>query len=146
MIKQQHKLLKYHMLPVQVPGRSSNRRCRSRVTSDRAFGPARPDVRHTSNSDQILQSSEMSRRANKRHRAESFDQSSAPPACVDTSSASVLRPSSNKRNEDSAFNIVIRSMRALPIMAIVSIIALPIVRTFIELLVPKLVNRLARFS
>ena len=42
MIKQQHKLLKYHMLPVQVPGRSSNRRCRSRVTSDRAFGPARP--------------------------------------------------------------------------------------------------------
>jgi hypothetical protein len=45
MIKQQHKLLKYHMLPVQVPGRSSNRRCRSRVTSDRAFGPARPDVR-----------------------------------------------------------------------------------------------------
>ena len=69
-----------------------------------------------------------------------------PPACVDTSSASVLRPSSNKRNEDSAFNIVIRSMRALPIMAIVSIIALPIVRTFIELLVPKLVNRLARFS
>jgi hypothetical protein len=77
MIKQQHKLLKYHMLPVQVPGRSSNRRCRSRVTSDRAFGPARPDVRYTSNSDQILQSSEMSRRANKRHRAESFDQSSA---------------------------------------------------------------------
>jgi GH25 family lysozyme M1 (1,4-beta-N-acetylmuramidase) len=64
MIKQQHKLLKYHMLPVQVPGRSSNRRCRSRVTSDRAFGPARPDVRYTSNSDQILQSSEMSRRAN----------------------------------------------------------------------------------
>ena len=63
MIKQQHKLLKYHMLPVQVPGRSSNRRCRSRVTSDRAFGPARPDVRYTSNSDQILQSSEMSRRA-----------------------------------------------------------------------------------
>ena len=62
MIKQQHKLLKYHMLPVQVPGRSSNRRCRSRVTSDRAFGPARPDVRYTSNSDQILQSSEMSRR------------------------------------------------------------------------------------
>jgi hypothetical protein len=61
MIKQQHKLLKYHMLPVQVPGRSSNRRCRSRVTSDRAFGPARPDVRYTSNSDQILQSSEMSR-------------------------------------------------------------------------------------
>ena len=45
MIKQQHKLLKYHMLPVQVPGRSSNRRCRSRVTSDRAFRPARPDVR-----------------------------------------------------------------------------------------------------
>ena len=45
MIKQQHKLLKYHMLPVQVPGRSSNRRCRSRVTSDRAFGPARRDVR-----------------------------------------------------------------------------------------------------
>jgi hypothetical protein len=63
MIKQQHKLLKYHMLPVQVPGRSSNRRCRSRVTSDRAFGPARPDVRYTSNSDQILQSSEMSRSA-----------------------------------------------------------------------------------
>jgi hypothetical protein len=63
MIKQQHKLLKYHMLPVQVPGRSSNRRCRSRVTSDRAFGPARPDVRYTSNSDQILQSSEMSRMA-----------------------------------------------------------------------------------
>ena len=63
MIKQQHKLLKYHMLPVQVPGRSSNRRCRSRVTSDRAFGPARPDVRYTSNSHQILQSSEMSLRA-----------------------------------------------------------------------------------
>jgi hypothetical protein len=67
MIKQQHKLLKYHMLPVQVPGRSSNRRCCSRVTSDRAFGPARPDVRYTSNSDQILQSSEMSRRAINRH-------------------------------------------------------------------------------
>ena len=70
MIKQQHKLLKYHMLPVQVPGRSSNRRCRSRVTSDRAFGPARRDVRYTSNSDQILQSSEMSRRANSRPKSD----------------------------------------------------------------------------
>ena len=43
MIKPQHELLNYHTLPVQAPGRSSNHRCRSWVTSDRvesAAGPA----------------------------------------------------------------------------------------------------------
>jgi hypothetical protein len=41
------------------------------VTSDRAFGPpARPDIRYTSNSDRILQSSEMSRRAMQTPRTE----------------------------------------------------------------------------
>ena len=42
--------------------------------------------------------------------------------------------------------MVIRSMRPLSMMAIVSIIALPIVRTFIDRLLPKLVNRVSMLS
>jgi hypothetical protein len=42
-----------------------------------------------------------------------------------------LRPSSNNRNEESAFSMIMRSMRPLSILAMVSTIALPIVRTLI---------------
>jgi hypothetical protein len=49
----------------------------------------------------------------------------------------------DKRNEESALGVVIRTMRALSIMAIVSIIALPIVRAFIGRLVPDWLTGLA---
>ena len=55
-----------------------------------------------------------------------------PPGWVETSSASVLRPSSSSKNELSALSIVMRSMRSLSMIAMVSIVAPPMVRIFIH--------------
>src|ERR1700728_917583 len=55
-----------------------------------------------------------------------------PPGWVETSSASVLRPSSSNKNELSAFSMVMRSMRSLSMIAMVSMVAPPTVRTFIR--------------
>ena len=54
-----------------------------------------------------------------------------PPTWVEISSASILLPSSSSRKELSAFSMLMRSMRSLPMMAMVSIIAPPMVRAFI---------------
>ena len=54
-----------------------------------------------------------------------------PPGWVDTSSASVLRPSSSSRKEESALSMVMRSMRSLSMIAIVSVMAPPTVSIFI---------------
>jgi hypothetical protein len=56
-----------------------------------------------------------------------------PPACVEISSASVLRPSSSSRNDASALRMLMRSIRALSIMAMESTIAPPIVSTFMTI-------------
>ena len=59
-----------------------------------------------------------------------------PPQWVEISSDSVLRPSSRSRNELSAFSMVMRSIRSLSMMAIVSIMAPPTARAFIAFLPP----------
>ena len=60
-----------------------------------------------------------------------------PPGWVETSSASVLRPSSSSKKELSAFSMVMRSIRTLSMIAIVSIMAPPTVRIFIHVLCKK---------
>ena len=53
-----------------------------------------------------------------------------PPVWVETSAASVLLPSFSSRKEESALSMLMRSMRSLAMIAIVSMVAPPTVRLF----------------